>query len=139
MKNKKLTISGLTVSLLLGLAVTSFAGAGIPGNNPNIGTEAGVDIVASQKAQTAAARFNYQVTQLARVGTEGGADVIASNSAKNAAKSYNYSAEQLAWVGTEAGQAPTGLSVDRSFFNTGTVAEQVAEKCIKESRFSQTC
>ena len=139
MKSKKLTISGLTASLLLGLAVTSFAGVGIPGNSPNIGTEAGVDIVASEKAQTAAASFKYNAAQLAQVGTEGGVGVIASNSAITAATAYNYRAEQLAWVGTEAGQGPTGLSSDRGFFNAGTAAEQVAEKCINESRFSQVC
>ena len=74
MKSKKLTIGGLTASLLLGLAVASFAGIGIPGNSSNIGTEAGVDIVASETAKTAAANFNYNSVQLAQVGTEAGYD-----------------------------------------------------------------
>ncbi|MBW6510369.1 MAG: hypothetical protein K0A94_12605 [Desulfuromonadales bacterium] len=139
MKNKKLTIGSLAASLLLGLAVTSFAGIGIPGNSPHIGTEAGVDIVAGEKAKTAAANFNYNAAQLAWIGTEAGAEVVASEKATIAAANFDYSAVQLAWIGTEAGYDPTGLSKDRGLFNTGSAAEQVAEKCSKDNALFQVC
>lgn len=125
---KTLFTSGLVIFLLLGLAATSFAGMGIPTNRPNMGTEAGADIVASEKAKIAAANFNYNATQLAQVGTEAGADVIASEKAKIAAKTFNYNAEHLAWVGTEAGYDPTGMGVDRGIFNAEPASEQVADK-----------
>ena len=136
---KKLLTSCLAASLLLGLAATSFAGMGIPGNSPNIGTEAGVDIVASEKAKTAAANFDYNATQLAQVGTEAGAEVIASEKAEIATANFDYNADQLAQVGTEAGYDPASMSTDRGFFNTGTPSEQVAEKCLYNNAHIHTC
>ncbi len=100
---KKTTINGLAVSLLIGFAATSFAGQGIPGNQPGIGTEAGIDIVASDKALQAAANYNYDADQLAQIGTEAGIDVRASQNAIETAANYDYNPERLALVGTEAG------------------------------------
>jgi len=125
---KKLFTSCLAVSVLLGLAATSFAGIGIPGNSPNIGTEAGVDIVASEKAKTAAANFDYNAAQLAQVGTEAGAEVSASKKAKIASANYDYNANLLAQVGTEAGYDPAGISTASDLFNAETALEYVAEK-----------
>lgn len=139
MKRKKITISGLIVSALLGISAISFAGMGIPGGSTNTGTEAGVAVVAGEKAKTAAANFDYHAAQLAQVGTEAGVGVIAGERAKNAAANFDYNAVQLAWVGTEAGHAPTGLSTDPGSFNAGTTSEQVAEKCINDNALLQSC
>src|SRR6056297_2610037 len=136
---KKLFTSCLAVSVLLGLAATSFAGIGIPGNSPNIGTEAGVDIVASEKAKTAAANFDYNAAQLAQVGTEAGAEVIASEKSTIAAANFDYKAVQLAQVGTEAGYDPTRANTARGLFNTGAASEQVAEKDKKDKKASSRC
>jgi hypothetical protein len=125
---KKLFTNCIAVSLLLGLAATAFAGMGIPGNSPHIGTEAGVDIVASEKAKTVVTNFDYNAAQLAQVGTEAGADVIASEKAKKATENYDYNAVQLAQVGTEAGYDPTGISTASDLFNTETALDYVAEK-----------
>lgn len=125
MKCKKLTISSLVVFLLLSLAATSFAGLGIPNNGPNIGTEAGIDIVASEKAKTAAVTYDYNNKQLALVGTEAGAKVIASEKAKTAAATYNYNDELLALVGTEGGKTQSGVDLNNSK-NTASNLEHLA-------------
>ena len=51
MSKKSTLIGGLMTLIFFGFAATSFAGMGIPGNAPNIGTKAGVDIVASDQAK----------------------------------------------------------------------------------------
>jgi hypothetical protein len=112
MKKKSTLISGMTSLILLGLATTSFAGMGIPNNSPNIGTEAGVEIVASPKAVAAAASYDYRSLDLLAMGTEAGSDIIGSEKAKTAGANFDYNSELLVLIGTEAGQSPTGVELD---------------------------
>ena len=127
MSKKTTLIGGLVTLVLFGFAATSFAGMGIPGNAPNIGTEAGVDIVAGDQAKRAAANVEYSSNQLAQVGTEAGTDVVASNQARTAAASYDYNPELLAQVGTEAGISPSGVGFKHSGINVAP-QEQTAGK-----------
>lgn len=112
MKKQSTLISGMTSLILLGLAATSFAGMGIPNNSPNIGTEAGVEIVASPKAAAAAASYNYSSLDLIAMGTEAGSDVVGSEKAKAAGANFDYNSELLVLIGTEAGQSPIGVGLD---------------------------
>lgn len=114
--------------MLLGVSAISFAGIGIPNNSTNIGSEAGVAIVASEQAKTAAANFNYNTSQLAQIGTEAGTDVIASDKAKIAAANFDYNTNHLAWVGTEAGQNPIGVRIPSGIHSFGAPLEQVVDK-----------
>lgn len=124
--SKKLFTSCIVISLLLGLAATSFAGMGIPNNSPNIGTEAGLNnIVPSPKALAAAASYDYNSRDLVTMGTEAGSAVIASGKAKTAAENFDYNAELLSLVGTEAGQTPSGVGFNNAA-GTGIDLEYIA-------------
>ena len=127
MKRKKLAISSLIVSLLLSLAATSFAGIGIHNNRPDVGTEAGIDTMASPKALAAAANYDYSSYSLGDMGTEAGAEVIASEKARIAAATFDYSGELFAWVDTEAGHPPIGVHTYETS-GTGGALEYIAGK-----------
>jgi hypothetical protein len=111
MKTKSTLISGLTSLILLGLAATSFAGMGIPGNSQNIGTEAGVEIVASPGALATAENYDYSSRDLVAMGTEAGSDIVGSEKAKAAGANFDYNSELLALIGTEAGQPLIGVEL----------------------------
>lgn len=126
MKKKTTLISGMTSLILVGLAATSFAGMGIPNNNPAVGTEAGnwqyqFDAPVT-KADIAALNHTYDQENLALVGTEAGTDIIAGNKSKAAAAAFDYNPEQLALVGTEAGHDPSGVD-----FNNAADSDRTCE------------
>ncbi len=138
MKSKTAPIIGLATLFLLSLAATSFAGQGIPGNQPHIGTEAGIDIVASDKALKAAVNYDYDANRLAQVGTEAGIDVQATQKAIAAAANYNYNPELLAQVGTEAGYDQYGQSFGTGR-HTGASEQNIADKNSKDKSTGCRC
>lgn len=70
-----------------------------------VGTEAGVDVVASPKALAAAASYDYSDRDLVALGTEAGVEVKASQKALQAAVESSAKQDPLhaKLIGTEAG------------------------------------
>jgi hypothetical protein len=99
MLKKQLIISLFVVFLVVGLSGTVFA------FEP--GSEAGVELVSSQKAMAAAENYNYNQQQLDAVGTEAGAWKLNSNATQSkadvAAAQHEYDQRRLDLIGTEAG------------------------------------
>ena len=94
----KQSIIGLFVGLfLLTLSGQVFA--------YGVGTEAGVDVVASPTALAAAASYDYSNRDLVAIGTEAGAEVRASQKALQAAAESSATQDPLhaKLIGTEAG------------------------------------
>jgi hypothetical protein len=99
MLKKELIISLFVGFLCVGLSGTVFA------YDP--GSEAGVDLVASQEAMAAAENYNYNQQHLDAVGTEAGAWKMNSNAMQSkadvAAAQHPYDQRRLDLIGTEAG------------------------------------
>jgi len=70
-----------------------------------VGTEAGVDVVASPTALAAAASYDYSSRDLVAIGTEAGGEVRASHKSLQAAAESSSSQDRLhaKLIGTEAG------------------------------------
>lgn len=94
----------LLIGLIASLLILGLSSLGLAGEQ---GSEAGMEISATQTAWDAALTHNYDQDRLNAIGTEAGNYGVNfdSNTTKSdiAASNHNYDQEQLNAIGTEAG------------------------------------
>ncbi len=90
------------IGLFVGLFLLTLSGQVLA---YGVGTEAGVEVVASPTALAAAASFDYSNRDLVAIGTEAGGEVRASQKALQAAaeRTSNQDPLHAKLIGTEAG------------------------------------